>query len=299
MTAPGTPGSTVRYVRPGAVSAGVVFASLSLTFALADVSMFSSVGASALVLLQTVWGASVWGRLTPSRSSSPWERLGMGFVIGLVGIVVAGQLRAALGVAPLIWWSAIIGAAFLDVARTRPSLRDVLPSTAELWLAWSAALVILGPQWYWTLPVGGSLYLVALAHQFSESRRLRWVTLVIALGTTVLTVVNRPTAWRPLMFEQIYLEFVGRAAVDFGGWNNPLALGRSLDYHWVSYAWMMTYSDLLGLARLESLVEVGPILIALGAVAAAAALASRIGGTRALWWALPALAFFDTPRVWS
>lgn len=101
------------------------------------------------------------------------------------------------------------------------------------------------------------------------------------------------------MFEQVYLEFVGQAALDFGGWRNPLAFDQGLNYHWLSYAWMMTFSDLLDLDRFEALASIGPVLISFGTVACAAGLAHRIGGRRALWWALPALAWFDTARVWS
>jgi hypothetical protein len=280
-------------MRAISIGAGIVVVMLG-----ADVSFLHALGVTALLALQTLWGASVYARVVSATSS--WERLGAGFVVGTIGLVVAGQLRAVWDVDPKWWWSTIGVLGIVSVFRHRGALLSPGDAgVAEVLLVFAAALLLLAPQWYWPFPIGLALLAGAIVARTQRSRWVVGAVLAMVSVAVVATLVARPQTWRPLMFEQIYLEFVGQSALNFGGWRNPLAVGHGLNYHWLSYAWMTTYSNLLALPRLESLSAVGPVMIALGTVTCAAGLAHRLGGATALWWSLPALACFDTYRVWS
>jgi hypothetical protein len=155
-------------------------------------------------------------------------------------------------------------------AQPKQSIRRQLPIELEeiaivKWLA-VAALVGLSPEWFWPLPVAGLLAVFFAGHSFLRTQGLtvRALSLVIGSAIGVVTwlqiLATRPK--RPWFPDDQFGEIWSHSLGKWGLSHNPMLMGESISYHWLSFAWVGLLSKLTSVNVDIALSLYAPIIVA-------------------------------------
>lgn len=255
---------------------------------LASVPLVTALWAVALVAWSTLAGirAARWCGFADAR---PLDRVAVGYALGLFATLAIDQLFVTgLGV---VWrWTA-------PAVLAPPALREAVllvraargarvSPTVGLVVA-GGALLAVGHEWIWSLPLGGA----ALAAAWLVTRRGRGVRLAVQLGMlgtsaagTVVALVRRDGRWWLTQNDTHFYEALASSLERWGVRDFALAAGRTLRYHWFPYAWVGAIDRAAGADDYVVLTRVAPLAATVGILLSVAAIAARSVPLERLGW---------------
>jgi hypothetical protein len=242
-------------------------------FALLLLSRFSVLGAALTVVVvsgQVFLGSRMIERYGALRDLPALSRVGISFCVGAT-VSTFGYIAI---VTFSNRWLAILGQVGLLVCAwvlRRVSFRGeavAVSSEEKLAVKWIVVVTLLGlsPDWFWPLPVA-----IVLAVSIFVFDRVRSKTLAvrvfaaaacsaIALFVWLRVLDTRPV--RPWFADDRFAEIFSFSLGRWGVSHNPILVGESVSYHWFSYAWLGTVSNLSS-AQIAVVVPLyGPVLVA-------------------------------------
>ena len=241
------------------LTAGIGSLGILAVLVSAEVSPGVAVGSAALVAWSTLAGLRVarWCGLGEDR---PWDRLAVGYSVGLFATLAVDQaLVTGAGVA---WrWTSPVGLAPLAMREARDlfasSWRRRGSPTLVLVVA-GGALLAVGHEWLWTLPLGGAALAAAWLVGSASARRALWPWLVLAASAAgaVAALGAREGRWWLTERDTPFDEALAASLSRWGAGDLALASGRSLHYHWFPYAWVGATDRATGAADYEVLTRV-------------------------------------------
>ncbi len=218
-------------------------------FALLLLTKFSPIGAGLSVLvvaMQVSIGIQLLSSFRVTDHLSALSRISLGFCLGAifstfvyVAVVTATGVRVAVFSQVVLYCLAL----FAQRKLSKPvQLQVGLEEIAVVkWLA-VAALAGLSPEWFWPLPVAALLGLTFVGWNLLRARSLwlksccisLWSGIGVFFWNQILNArPNRP--WFPDdQFGEIWSHSLGK----WGLTNNPMLMGETISYHWLSFAWV-------------------------------------------------------------
>ncbi|MFM8529078.1 MAG: hypothetical protein ACKOD2_05260 [Ilumatobacteraceae bacterium] len=288
-------------LRAGAAAVVAAAASIAVLVA-AEVSVAVAAWTVALVAWSTLAGirAARWCGFADAR---PLDRVAVGYALGLFATLVIDQLFVTgLGVAwrwtapavlaPLALGEAVVLARSAMGARVSPAVGLVVAG---------GALLAVGHEWIWSLPLGGA----ALAAAWLCTERGRGARLSLQLGLlatsaagTVVALVRRDGRWWLTQNDTFFFEAIVRSLSDRGVRDFTLASGRMLQYHWFSFGWAAAVSRVGSIPDFVALTRLGPLVGAIGVMISVVSIAERFVTRQHAAWATAGFAMSSVYGDW-
>jgi hypothetical protein len=242
-------------------------------FTLLVLTRFSPVSAGLTVLVvsaQVFIGFALLVAFRITDKLSALSRIGLGFCLGAILSTLVYVLVVTVTAVFAAVCSQIVLLCLAHFAQRKLIKPDQLPIELEeiaivKWLA-VAALVGLSPEWFWPLPVAGFLVVVFVGWNAMRSKslwlRFTLISLWAGVGVFIwqhilITRPNRP--WFPDdQFGEIWSHSLGK----WGLSHNPMLMGESISYHWLSFAWVGLLSNLTSVNVDIALTLFAPIVVA-------------------------------------
>ena len=239
---------------------------LAATLFALSVIEISPVRAACLVIVCLV--LSNFGRLLARSGGFGEIGLGVGLVLGLGAHVFGSQILLHLGLAPDLSHGVaivILLTAVFWFRKTSSFDMDRVQSfaVAEAFAALSVAMLVFSFRHPWALPFGISL---AVIERFSSRRATilktsHMVLLLISLALGwLVAIISRSSKWWYLYLtgETGYFEAIGWVTSQFGISEHPGLSGGSIaGYHWMSYTFLGSISQLLALEPWDAIAKIG------------------------------------------
>jgi len=274
-------------LRAGAAAVVAAAASIAVLVA-AEVSVGVAAWAVALVTWSTLAGirAARWCGFADAR---PLDRVAVGYALGLfatlaidqlfvTGLGVAWRWMAPVVLAPLALGEAVVLARSAMGARVSPAVGLVVAG---------GALLAVGHEWIWSLPLGGA----ALAAAWLCTERGRGARLTLQLGLlatstagAVVALVRRDGRWWLTQNDTHFYEALASSLERWGARDFVLAAGRTLRYHWFPYAWVGAIDRAAGADDYVVLTRVAPVVATVGILLSVVAIAARSVPVDRLGW---------------
>ena len=242
-------------------------------YALLLLTKFSPIGAGLTVLVvsaQVFIGIQLLLRFRVTDDLPALAQTGLGFCLGAILSTLVYVLVVTVTSVFVAVCSQVVLFCVGYFAQPKQSKTGQLPIELEeiaivKWLA-VAALVGLSPEWFWPLPVAGLLAVFFAGHSFLRTQGLtvRALSLVIGSAIGVVTwlqiLATRPK--RPWFPDDQFGEIWSHSLGKWGLSHNPMLMGESISYHWLSFAWVGLLSKLTSVNVDIALSLYAPIVVA-------------------------------------
>ena len=244
-------------------------------FALLLLTKFSPIGAGLTVLvvaMQVFFGIQLLSSFRVSNQLSALSRIGLGFCLGAILSTIVYVLVVSVTSIFVAVCSQVVLLCLAYFAQRKLSKTDQLQLEPEeiavvKWLA-VAALVGLSPEWFWPLPVAALLGLTFVGWNLLRAKSL-WlksccISLWLGIGVFIWIQILNTRPNRPWFPDDQFGEIWSYSLGKWGLSHNPMLMGESISYHWFSFAWVGSLSNLSAVNVEVSLALFAPMVVAVG-----------------------------------
>ena len=244
-------------------------------FALLLLTKFSPIGAGLTVLvvaMQVFFGIQLLSSFRVSNQLSALSRIGLGFCLGAILSTIVYVLVVTVTSIFVAVCSQVVLLCLAYFAQRKLSKTDQLQLEPEeiavvKWLA-VAALVGLSPEWFWPLPVAALLGLTFVGWNLLRAKSL-WlksccISLWLGIGVFIWIQILNTRPNRPWFPDDQFGEIWSYSLGKWGLSHNPMLMGESISYHWFSFAWVGSLSNLSAVNIEVSAALFAPMVVAVG-----------------------------------
>ena len=244
-------------------------------FALLLLTKFSPIGAGLTVLVvatQVFIGIQLLSSFRVSNQLSALSRIGLGFCLGAILSTIVYVLVVTVTAVYVAVCSQVVLLCLAYFAQRKLSKTDQLQLEPEeiavvKWLA-VAALVGLSPEWFWPLPVAALLGLTFVGWNLLRAKSL-WlksccISLWLGIGVFIWIQILNARPNRPWFPDDQFGEIWSYSLGKWGLSHNPMLMGESISYHWFSFAWVGSLSNLSAVNIEVSAALFAPMVVAVG-----------------------------------
>ena len=244
-------------------------------FALLLLTKFSPIGAGLTVLvvaMQVFIGIQLLSSFRVSNQLSALSRIGLGFCLGAILSTIVYVLVVTVTAVYVAVCSQVVLLCLAYFAQRKLSKTDQLQLEPEeiavvKWLA-VAALVGLSPEWFWPLPVAALLGLTFVGWNLLRAKSL-WlksccISLWLGIGVFIWIQILNTRPNRPWFPDDQFGEIWSYSLGKWGLSHNPMLMGESISYHWFSFAWVGSLSNLSAVNIEVSAALFAPMVVAVG-----------------------------------
>ena len=231
--------------------------------------------------------------LTKSDSSAPglFAGIGIAFILGAITLVVIDQIVIRYELAGSVSFLAITALFIGGVISNRSSLTrkrissglgEITPIT--ILLLTTAALSMLLSSWYWLIPtlpflIIGVILTTEKYKSFKQTKFFGAFSVLLAIALLVDQSRKRPEFWSVHHLHYQFDEALNISFSKFGIFENMMAVGEPLKYHWFSHAWIGMLSRLTGADDWVSATRVMPIVASILIACLAFGVGQKLTGT--------------------
>ncbi len=243
-----------------------------------DVGALVAIKVIAFLVVQIGVGALLLKRfLTKSCASSTglFACVGVGFAFGATAFVFVDQVFIRYRFSEQIWYSSIgallIFCAYLNRKSLSPSraytaLGEISPKVMILVMV--LALAILLSSWFWLIPawsflIVGSVFVTTDNGLFKRARLFGGVSFLLGLAVLIDQSQKRPEFWSVHHLHYQFDEALDISFSKYGIFENMMAVGEPLKYHWFSHAWIGMLARVTGAEDWVVSTRVTPLIVAL------------------------------------
>ena len=247
-----------------------------------------------LLAIQISIGAWILGLLWVKRGSSPpglFAGIGIAFILGAITLVVVDQIVIRYELAGSVLYAAIMALFISGVISNRLSLTpkkisaglvEIRPITILLLI--TAALSMLLSSWYWLIPAMPFLIIGFLFSQqkyisFKQAKFFGASSVLLAIALLLDQSRKRPEFWSVHHLHYQFDEALNISFSKFGIFENLMAVGEPLKYHWFSHAWIGMLSRLTGADDWVAATRVMPIVASILIACLAFGIGQKLTGT--------------------
>ena len=244
-------------------------------FALLLLTKFSPIGAGLTVLvvaMQVFIGVQLLSSFRVTDQLSALSRIGLGFCLGAILSTIVYVLVVTVTAVYVAVCSQVVLLCLAYFAQRKLSKTDQLQLEPEeiavvKWLA-VAALVGLSPEWFWPLPVAALLGLTFVGWNLLRAKSL-WlksccISLWLGIGVFIWIQILNTRPNRPWFPDDQFGEIWSYSLGKWGLSHNPMLMGESISYHWFSFAWVGSLSNLSAVNIEVSAALFAPMVVAVG-----------------------------------
>ena len=247
-----------------------------------------------VLAIQISIGAWILGLLWVKRGSSPpglFAGIGIAFILGAITLVVVDQIVIRYELAGSVLYTAIVALFISGVISNLSSLTpkkisaglvEIRPITILLLI--TAALSMLLSSWYWLIPAMPFLIIGFLLSQqkyisFKQAKFFGASSVLLAIALLVDQSRKRPEFWSVHHLHYQFDEALNISFSKFGIFENMMAVGEPLKYHWFSHAWIGMLSRLTGADDWVAATRVMPIVASILIACLAFGIGQKLTGT--------------------
>ncbi len=244
---------------------------------LSDVGVVVASRSVIFLIVQIFVGVSIYRLLRPSSESTPpnmFAQIGIGFILGAITFVSIDQIVIKFDLAEQVFYFLIFAflipgaiSSYLDASKKRLSekFEKSLPQMILLMTVFSLSLLL--SSWYWLIPAWPFMAVGSALICFkSQSFKPLDVIGLIFLSSGVLLLIDqarkRPEFWSVHHLHYQFDEALNISFSKFGIFENMMAVGEPLNYHWFSHAWIGMLSKIVGADDWIISTRVMPLVIA-------------------------------------
>ena len=247
-----------------------------------------------LLAIQISIGAWILGLIWEKSDSPPpglFAGVGIAFILGAITLVVVDQIVIRYELAGFILYAAIMtlfiggvisNRSFLTAKKIFADLVEIRPITILLLI--TAALSMLLSSWYWLIPampflIIGFLLATEKYRSFKQVKVFGASSVLLAIALLVDQSRKRPEFWSVHHLHYQFDEALNISFSKFGIFENMMAVGEPLKYHWFSHAWIGMLSRLTGADDWVAATRVMPIIASILIACLAFGVGQKLTGT--------------------
>jgi hypothetical protein len=294
------------HILPGSIGVRIRLGVLLLLIAV-FISLLGIPPMSSLLVTTVLVAITVSGQVLLSWSGFNNLPIGVALVLGVGMLVFLSQVMLASGVPPILshWGSATtmaFGASWLwrRIARRIPKVLKV--QIDQLETAFSIAVFAIAIRQPWLLPFCFSIVLIIWCLRLPPTKTWTLPTgiLLVAGGYWLSQLFQFKNWWYYYQSNDAqYFEALGWSTARFGVFEHPGFAGGSIAaYHWLTYAFFGSLSELAGLMPWDALMKIGAPLISFGFASLFIGVTSDWKDSKqAEYWIVATLCVFVMPGI--